>query len=464
LSLFSVLNIAKGALSASQTCVQVTSNNIANVNTTGYAREEAELVESTTSSNGAFTLGDGVTVASITRYYDKYLESSLRSKTSQSNQQSVLSTYLDRVQQYLNEDNSNLSSNITSYFNDWQDLTTDPTSSGLKQTLVSQGQSVVQSISAIYTDLKGLQTEADSQVVSDVDSINGILSSIASLNQLIIEAGPDNSNTYLDQKTGLLDQLSAKMDITTFDDEYGRTTVLTTTGKPLVENGQSWSLTTITNSSGYSNVGWVGGGGSVTDITNEIGGGELKALIDTRDTYAPQFISGLNELSQALVDNVQWTVTSGSPSTSATTSFFVDKSAGSGDIAGSIAVSSSLVDDPTLISSTSDPDNSPTDNDIATAMAALADANLFDNGTSTFTEYTASLVSQSGQLTSDAQTAAESAANAVSTLTAQRASLSGVSIDEEMANLVKYQYAYEAASRLFTVADELLQSLMEVAK
>jgi flagellar hook-associated protein 1 len=562
-SIFSVLNIAKGALSAAQTSVQVTSNNIANVNTAGYARQQVVQAESTPTPTDLGLLGNGVTVQTVRRYYDKFLESSIRSKTSNSEEQSVLSTYLNRVQGFLNEDNSNLSGNITAFFNDWQSLSTDPTNSSLKQTIVSQGQTLSQSINTIYTDLKGIQTETDSQIVSDIDSINGTLSSIAKLNQLIVEAGGgDKANSYLDQKTQLLDVLSKKMDITTFDDEYGRTTILTKGGKPLVENGSAWRLTTIADATtGFSNVAWTDQSGTVTDITDSIGGGELKALIDTRDKYAPEFLNAMDNLSTALKGNVKWSVNG------VTTSFF------QGTSGGNLAVADSLVGDPTLISSTSDPVNNPTDNDIALAMASLADKNLcgplqlvhasgsdalsdafssesavvgtilsppsaeYGNvtikgntyaidfradslddirdainnnpppgvtasvitsvengktvhrlqltnvtasdltdqnnilqtlgvveGTSTLVEYTATTVSTAGQVTADAENAAQYAADTLDTLSAQRASVSGVSIDEEMANLIKYQYAYQAASRLFNVADTLLQDLLGVVK
>ena len=563
MSIYSVLNIAKGALSASQTSVQVTSNNIANVNTPGYARQQAVLEETTPMPTDLGLLGNGVTVQTVRRYYDKYLESTIRSKTSNSEEQSVLSTYLNRVQGFLNEDNSNLSSNITAFFNDWQSLSSDPTNSSLKQTIVAQGQKLTQSISTIYTDLKGIQSETNSQVVSDVDSINGTLSSIANLNQLIVETGGgDKANSYLDQKTKLLDDLSKKMGVTTFDDEYGRTTILTRNGKPLVENGTAWKLTTVADATnGFSNVAWTDGSGTVSDLSDSIGGGELKALMDTRDKYAPEFLTAMDNLSAALKGNVKWSVNG------VTTSFF------DGTSGGDFAVSQSLVDDPTLISSTSDPVNNPTDNDIALAMASLADKKLagtrqlvhvsgsgglsdafssstaaigtllsppspetgtitikgksyavnlgtdsltsiaaainadppagvtasvvsstqngittyqlkltnvtasdlgdqnnilqtlgVTEGTSTLTEYTATTVSRAGQVTADAESAAQYAADTLDTLSAQRASVSGVSIDEEMANLIKFQYAYQAASRLFNVADTMLQDLMGVIK
>jgi flagellar hook-associated protein 1 FlgK len=446
----SVLNVAKVALSAAQTSVEVTSNNIANVNTVGYARQEAVLEEASP---------NGVRIRTITRYYDKYLENSIQGKTSDAKEQSVLSTYLTRIEGFLNEDNSQLSSRLTSYFNAWQNLSTDPTNTGLKQTIVSQGQMLGQSINTIYSDLRVLQTEVNHQILSDIDSINGILSSIAGLNKLIIESTGDagsSKNSYLDQKTALLDKLSQKMSVTTFDDEYGRTTILTSGGKPLVEDAGAWTLTAIPDeTTGYAKVAWKDATGATTDITNSIGKGELKALIDTRDTYAPEFLSDLDKLSSALIDSVKWTATKGGVTSD--TSFF------QGTGGGNIAVSASLEDDPTLITASSDPDNRPTDNDIALAMASLIDQKLCDGGTSTFIDFSSSMVNRIGQLASDAKSTAQYTSDTLSILTAQRASISGVAIDDEMANLIKYQYAYQAASRLFTVADELLRTLMQVA-
>ena len=447
MSISSTLNVAKAALIATQTSVQVASNNIANVNTVGYARQEAVLEDASP---------NGVCINTIMRYYDKYLESSMRGKNSNAGEQSVLSTYLNRIEGVVNEDNSNLSNNLTAFFNDWQSLSTDPTNKGLKQTLVSQGQTLAQSVDSIYADLKGLQTEANSQINSDIASINGMLSSIADLNKRIIESSGNvdsgsGKNGYLDQKTALLDKLSRKMGITTFDDEYGRTTVLTTSGKPLVEDGGAWSLTTIADgTTGYSNVAWKDTTGDVTDITGSIGGGEIKALIDTRDKYTPEFLTAMDDLSNALKGNVKWSVNGIS------TSFF------QGTSGADIAVSQSLVNDPTLISATSDPVNNPTDNDIAVAMASLADEKLLDGGTSTFTDFLANLAGRAGQVASNAKDAAQYTSDTLSALSSQRASISGVSIDDEMTNLIKFQYAYQAASRLFTVADTLLQDLMKV--
>ena len=308
MSIFSILNIAKGSLAATQTSIQVTSNNISNVNTPGYAREEAVLVEQRPVPSPVGLLGDGVTIKDVKRYYDKYLESSIQAKNSDLQEQTVLSTYLDRIQQFLNEDNSNLTGSITAYFNDWESLSANPNDTGLKQTLESQGESVARTIKSLYTDLRAIQTEVNDQINSEIDSVNTLLSSIAAINRLIIQSSgaSSNTNSYQDQKADLLNQLSQKMDIQAFDDKYGRTTILTADGRPLVENGTAWKLAPVQDSStGYSKITWEDGNGVKTDITAGLGGGKLKALVDIRDSYAPGFIDDLDDLADSLIDNVK---------------------------------------------------------------------------------------------------------------------------------------------------------------
>ena len=571
MSIFSILNIAKGSLAATQTSIQVTSNNISNVNTPGYAREEAVLVEQRPVPSPVGLLGDGVTIKDVKRYYDKYLESSIQAKNSDLQEQTVLSTYLDRIQQFLNEDNSNLTGSITAYFNDWESLSANPNDTGLKQTLESQGESVARTIKSLYTDLRAIQTEVNDQINSEIESVNTLLSSIAAINRLIIQSSgaSSNTNSYQDQKADLLNQLSQKMDIQAFDDKYGRTTILTADGRPLVENGTAWKLAPVQDSStGYSKITWEDGNGVQTDITAGLGGGKLKALVDIRDSYAPGFIDDLDDLADSLIDNVKWTATTGG--VSSTTSFF------QGTGAADIQVAATIANNPDLIAASSDPINKPSDNDIALRMASLADKKLigaqqlvhvsgadalsdtFSSATavmtdlvglssswsgtiqikgmdgavrnividlssdtltdirdrinaaaptgvsasittttvngvnvyglkltnidatdltdqnnvlatlgivtrsSTLTDFTSSVVSYAGQVTQDAQNATEYNANTMAVLTGQRESVSGVSLDEEMANLIKFQYAYQASAKLFTVADELLQTLISV--
>jgi flagellar hook-associated protein 1 len=454
-SIYSILNIANNSLKAAQTSIQVTSNNIANVSTPGYARQMAVLEEAAPIPTDVGLLGDGVTIRTITRYADDYLERSIQKKNTSLQEQQDLTTYLQRIQGFLNEDNSHLSDNITEFFNGWQSLSTDPQNLGMKQTLVSAGQNLAESINMMHTQIKGLQTDINASLEKSIEDINGTLSSIASLNSLMVQAAGTGTqaNGYRDQKTALLNELSKKLDIVAFEDKNGETTILTAGGKPLVESGNAWSLTTVTDpTTGYPKVAWKDSAGALTDISDSLGGGSLKAMIDVRDTHAVEFLNDLDQLSRGLIDNVKWTLNGAAQPTS----FF------QGTGAGDLAVSTAISDDPSLVAASSDPVNNPTDNDVALSMAALYSQKLLDSNSSTFTDFSSSMVSQIGEMTKGAQDASQYNEDTLKVLQQQREAVSGVSLDEEMANLIKYQYAYQASARLFTVADQLLQSLLAV--
>lgn len=457
MSIYSVLNIARTSLAAVQTCLQTASNNIANVNTEGYAREKVILEEATPIPTDLGCLGDGVRVKAVSRCYDNFVEAAILKKNTTLNEQQIHSKYLQRMEGLLDDNNSMLTSHITDFFKSWQDLSTDPGNEGMKETIVAKGQALAQSLKTMYGDLRSIQAQADNELNSEVDDVNKIVDSLAALNKLAFESSGNQTaaNDFQDKKTALLKELSGKLDITTFDDEFGRTTVLTSKGKPLVDGGNSWHLkTTPDETTGYSRVAWEDSSGNLSDITDDLQGGTLNALITVRNTTIEGFIDNLDELSQGLIDNVKWRVTGDTSDTS----FF------SGTSVSDIEVATAFVDDPSTITASSDPVGNPTDNDIALAMASLMDQKVVNDGNSTFTDYVSSMNSHVGELTKTADDAVSYNEDTMKTLTAQRENVSGVSLDEEMANLIKYQYAFQASSRLLSVADQLLQDLMAVGR
>ena len=124
----SILNTAKAALLAQQTAMQITSNNIANVNTEGYARQEAVLAERTPTQTDVGLLGNGVEVTAVISYFNKYLDTALARETTSSEEWKTYEQYFSRIESVLDENNTNLTSNITAFFNAWQELSADPTS------------------------------------------------------------------------------------------------------------------------------------------------------------------------------------------------------------------------------------------------------------------------------------------------------------------------------------------------
>lgn len=378
MSVSSILNIARNALSASQTSLQVTSHNIANVDTDGYSRQEAVLDEMVPTPTAAGMMGNGVTVKTIMRYYDSYLDTVIANKNSDLSEQKVNAKYLSRIESIFNEDNSQLSTNITNFFSAWHELAQDPTSDGARQTVASTGDNLATVIQSMYQDLTAIQGEVNEYVATDVDDINRLTSSIASLNNLIFEAnasGGGSANDYMDQRTKLVKELSGKIGIVTFEDSRNRVNVLTASGRSLVDGGSSWDLTTIQDKeTGVWKVGWMDTNGKAADITDQITGGELKAYIDLRDNQIGGFIDDLDGLAKSVIEDVNYFHNQGNDN--AGVDFFKPMTSGyARDITLSDEVKGSVQN--IMISSTT---ANTTDNDIALRIGSLVDDNpIFGN-------------------------------------------------------------------------------------
>lgn len=466
MSIGSIFNISRNAMSVSQAAIQVTSSNIANVNTTGYARQGLAIEAAQPVAINNELLGSGVTSNGTIRYYDRYLEEAIREKNSDLNQQDTVNTYFQRIQSVLDENNSNLSTSITAFFNAWNDLSADPTSVAVRTTVGASGESLAKTVRSVYSGLADIQKEADQDMGEQVGEINTMLSSLADLNQKIFEsnATEGGAGDLITQQTELVKELSAKIDITSVEDQYGRLTIMTGKGRILVDGNKTWDLGVRQNeTTGFNDIAWIDGSGNAYDITNDIGNGSLKALVDVRDQYLGNgFIKDVNELAKALITQTNSIHETGYNLNGTTnTPFFEDLT---GDYAKNMDLSTAIKNDTKNIAATSST-STPTGNDVALGLAALGEGNVVINGgQTTFASYVSSIVGHVGELTKNAKAMYDYEQNTMTVMEKQRESVSGVSIDDEMANLMKFQYAYQASARLFTVADQLFQTLLDSFK
>ena len=463
MSITSILNIATSGLYASQTSIQVASNNVANAGTEGYIRQKAVLTETASARTSAGLIGSGVTVSEITAVYDKYLEASVAKEGTASEEWSTYKTYFGRIETILNEDNSSLSANVTDFFNAWETLSTDPTDSTALTGVVTAGENLCQTVQDSYSELKNLQTELNQSISETVDDVNNTLSSIAELNGQIYKTGGDDP-TLISQRAALVEKLSGTMGIQYFEDDNGGLTVMTSGGQLLVDGVNSNTLSVEDSGDGTYNVVWNSASGTTVDITDSISGGSLKSLIDLRDNQVTSFIDKLNNLAESLAEEINSLHSSGYGANGATgINFFIGPSSSTGDYASTFAVSGEVETDRDYIAVSSSAENTSGGNQTALAIADLGSGSVTISGNSTtFTEYCTSMESKIGSLSSNAQDLSEYHDNLLASLKTNRDSASGVSTDEEMANLIKFQYAYQAAARLITTAESLLNSLMEV--
>lgn len=462
----SILNIAKNALFAQQTAMQVLSNNVANVNTKGYARQEAILVEEKAVMTDLGLLGNGVKVSTVMSHYNKYLEASVARENNSLEEQKTYAQYFGRIESILDENNTQLSSNIAAFFNAWQDLSLDPLSVTARTSAATAGVNISNGIRNVYSELRDVQTETDNNILQEVEGINNILEAVAALNNQIYEAGAGGgeNNTLVNQRAQLLQELSGKLDIQSFEDRDGGMTVMTSGGKALVDRGTVYALAAEKSTAGdnFYRITWAGNSLNSYDITDTIMGGSVKALLDLRDTQIAGFMDTIDDLAQSLMTEVN-TIHSAGYNMNGTTNinFFRDVTQ---NFAASFDISDEVKADTRNIAVSSSASR-PSDNDVALALADLGTSLVTINGANTtYTDYTSSIASRAGSLSRNAIDLSEYHQNLMSSVEKQRDSVSGVSIDEEMSNLIKFQYAYQAAARLMNAADLMMNSLLEIGR
>lgn len=460
-NIYGMLGVAKSALLTQQKAIDITGNNIANVNTPGYSRQRLLIQQNSPVRVDGQTMSTGVSAnPQIQRFYNQFLSAQLIGENQNMGRWEAQQSALEKAELMLDESNGyGLSSAINDYFNAWQDLSNDPSGVAERTSLLSSAQYLAESFNQVNGSLNQLKTDIDAHVDAIVTSINDIADRIAALNLKVtqVEVTGHNANDFRDERDQLVFELSQMIDINSFEDGDGHVTVMVGNGKPLVEGSSTWALTTAHNG-GVQDVYWESSNGALTNITSQVSGGELKGWIEARDVVIADYLTRVDTLASAIRTGVNTQHALGIDLNGAAgLQFFT------GTSASNMAVNSAIVADSDLIAAALAGEGLPAGNGNAIAIADLQSAATMTGG-STFNEYYNSLVGKVGADVQAAHFNFDHQTTMVQNLENYRQEVSGVSLDEEMVNLIKFQHAYNAAARLITQADEMLETLINIAR
>jgi len=299
-----VFGISISALQAYQTALAVTSNNIANANTPGYAKESIDLTAAVPQTDGSAPIGAGVQVASINRAFSQLAENQLNTSQSTLGQLNSLQNYTSQIDNIVGTSAGGLSTALQNYYNAWSTVANDPTSTAARQALLSQAQSVASAFSSTNTQLQGLNSSINQGVQADVTQINSISTSIAALNQQIVtataNAGGQPPNDLMDQRDQLVSNLSQLVGISTTTDSTGAVNVFIGNGQPLVLNDQATALTTVGNQFNAAQLEVASSANPKVSISSQITGGDLGGLLASRTQAVDPAINQLGQIAIAL--------------------------------------------------------------------------------------------------------------------------------------------------------------------
>jgi len=452
-------------MQAQMTGVEVAGQNLANVNTTGYSRQRVTIQTSPDVTTGIGSEGTGANAVGIQQIVNSLLNTQIQSQQSTSGywngQQSALQSAQTDLNEFLNgtssssstssstdsTSSSGLSSQLSGLFGAFQSLATSPTSLTAQQAVVNQAQNLASTFNQVDSQLKSLGDSLNTSLTCDVGSANKLLSDIAGLNSEISYAQftGGTANDLLDSREQDLENLSHLVNVQTSTGTNGAVDV-NIGGQTLVSGNQVLdTLQTYDAGNGRLLVQTATGG-----VPLALSGGSIQGTIDARDGALATMQTSINTLASTLIVQVNAIHGSGYSTTGTTgTNFF------SGNGANNITVNPSLVNNPSLIQ-TSGSATAAGDNSVALQLAQLGSAAQAGLNGQTFNNSYDGTVAGLGDALQTANDQVTNQTSVATMLQTQRSSISGVSVDEEMTNLMGFQRAYEASAQLVTTINTMM--------
>jgi flagellar hook-associated protein 1 len=451
-SLFGSISISLRALLAQQAALQTTSDNISNINTPGYSRRRVVMVEEDPVWTSGIMQGNGVEVHNIESLRDRILDLRMHEQNQELGSLQGFLGPLQQVETAFSSTDSGIGASIDAFFNSFTRLSTDPASMPLRQNVLMAAGNLASAVSTSARKMRALQQDLDRGVSQDVSEVNQLTSQIASLNVEVcrLEKLGSDAGAFEDQRTELIGKLSALIGVSTVESSDG-TTISTANGAALVVGGEQFSLQDEPDAGGSRHV-YI----NEADITASISGGHIGGLVRARDvaisnvleqlnTFASSFAAGVNDA------HAQGFDLNGNDGGDIFSGF------NSSDPAANLKV---VMTDPAAIAASGN--GTVGDNANIAKLDALRSAATVQGKTPG--AFYSALVADIGNQVATAKSEQDAGELILQQLTVQQSSVSGVSLDEEAANLIRYQRAFEAAARVISVVNDLAQTVINLGR
>ncbi len=467
--LFTALNAGRTSLEVNQKSIEIIGNNISNINTEGYSRQSAVLTPYPSMNFNGFFIGQGVLVSDIKRDHDSFITDQLQEKSIEFGLQNGQANPLAELERVFNITEDNLSAEIDIFFDSWQELSANPSGLVERDIVIQRGKLLSDRFHSINNDLNSIQLNINDAIVSKVDDLNSKITEIAELNTRIfnIAIQGQTANSAFDRRDVLAKDLATSLGAQTYYDSKGMMAVQLPGGLPLVQGNQAMSVTTVQNGQGLDLELSAGG------VTRTIGlnnlGGEFYGLVNIRDTVIPGLKDNLDQLAYGITTAVNTVHAAGAglDSVSGRNFFTPTASVPPADVWQDAArnMGMALTDSSQVAASTAPtpPATVATgDNRNALLIANLGNTALI--GSDTFNSYYGKMSATVGIMSNQNRLSLGGAEDAMVQMQNLRDGLAGVSLDEEMINLIQFQRGFESSAKFLSTIDEMMVSLMDLKR
>jgi len=470
----SILSMARTAMNAQQTVLQIASQNMSNAATEGYSRQRVELTEAPTTVFPYGAVGTGVTIQGITRARDSVLDTAYRQGSAGAAAADAQSTALSQIQSVLGEpSDTGLNAALDKFWSAWSDLSSDPTNTAAKSVVKEAGDDVANTLNRFASQLDQLGANNRQAMTVDVAQVNQLTAHVAKLNDQIVaaEAGGQSANDLRDARDKDLDELSSLVGAQVVEHQNGSVAVYAS-GRMLVDGTVLRNVQLDAGDPPTLSFG--NGSPPISGL-----GGKLGAEVTVSTQTIPDVMSRLDTLAASLVQNVNaihssGTAYSGNPPTATPAGNFFDVTTPPPSGTDPRMTARGIRLSPTLttsgIATAGASATGAGNNDTALALANLQTSLVgFTNAdgtteTAKFGDFYSEAVGHVATMTQQAQDDATVQHTLASNADTRRQSVSSVNTDDELIQVIQAQHAYQGAARLVSVVDEMMQTLVDLGK
>lgn len=484
-----LLSIGSTGLTVAKKSLETTGHNLANVNTEGYSRQRTVIQTNSPIGTGGLIQGTGAKVKRIERVHDQFIEKRLKSNISEHNYFSNRSEQLMQVENIFNEiDNDGLNKVLNRFYNSFRELANQPENETMRSVVRDNAGLVAKDFKRIRETLDAISRNVDSQLKGEVHDINSILKRVANLNKKIasLEGAGDETGDLRDQRDLAVRELSKSFKVHTYLDSNGGYNVSAVNVGTLVSGANFSELATRGTAKAMSKNGMDGTteiffkARASEPITHKFKQGTLRALTQVRNEDIKLLQEKVDEIAFEFANTVNAVHRRGYAQRSISTdgqgnaaafdsqgpttgiNFFEISQTKSG-AALTLDLSDSVKENLSNIATGLNA-NSPGDNRVALAISKLQHERIMVEGTATIEEVFLQTIGNIGINTGKARLDSEQSEGILAQTTALRERMSGVSIDEETANMVRFQHAYDASAKVMQTANDMFDTVLRIKR
>lgn len=451
------LNSGRTSLQTNQKAIEITGLNIANVNTDGYSRQTPNLNPYPALNFGDFFFGTGVTVGSVGRSHDVFLDGQIKDKSAESGLENSMVNTLAELERVVGIGDGSLSAEFDQFFDSWRQLSTNPGGEVERQMVLQRGELIGNTFTNVYNETQQVVKNINSTITSKIDGVNLRLDEVAQLNNRIaaIEMSGQDANSDRDRRDMLLKDLSELIGARGFETSTGTVSVQLANGMPLVEGDKATHISAVYNGTDVNLE--LDFGTTNISLDRTALGGEFRGLYEVRDVMVPDVVDRLDQLAYTFATEVNTahqvgTDLNGNPGQD----FFVQPVAVAGS-ASSLAMNITTTNEIAAGTSAASGDNT-------NALSLLQLEQQQTLGNDTFVSYYGKIVSTVGVEAARNRQAQQGYEDSLIQLKNMRDGIDGVSLEDEMINLMKYQKGFEASAKFLATVDEMMGTLLTLKR